>query len=122
MRMGFTMRQQVVAAIHAKVLRLNSAAVAHANSGTIINLASNDVRRFDEGFSFWLFCWAGPLEAAMVLLMVSLELGFVPAICGMAAMLAVIPLQVGCCGCLGCGGFLAATMFWMCLVLCITLG
>ncbi|KAF6260228.1 P-loop containing nucleoside triphosphate hydrolase protein [Scenedesmus sp. NREL 46B-D3] len=93
MRMGFSMRQQVVAAIHAKVLRLNSAAVAHANSGTIINLASNDVRRFDEGFSFWLFCWAGPLEAAMVLLMVSLELGFVPAICGMAAMLAVIPLQ-----------------------------
>lgn len=94
MRMGFTMRQQVVAAIHAKVLRLNSAAVAHANSGTIVNLASNDVRRFDEGFSFWLFCWAGPLEAAMVLLMVSLELGFVPAICGMAAMLAVIPMQV----------------------------
>jgi hypothetical protein len=33
----------------------------------------------------------------MVLLMVSLELGFVPAICGMAAMLAVIPLQVGAC-------------------------
>eukprot|EP00879_Flechtneria_rotunda_P017481 GHRR01018328.1.p1 GENE.GHRR01018328.1~~GHRR01018328.1.p1 ORF type:complete len:1541 (+),score=583.94 GHRR01018328.1:446-5068(+) len=93
MRMGFTMRQQVVAAIHAKVLRLNSAAVAHANSGTIINLASNDVRRFDEGFSFWLFCWAGPVEAAMVLLMVSLELGFVPAVCGMAAMLAVIPMQ-----------------------------
>eukprot|EP00878_Enallax_costatus_P014214 GHUV01014868.1.p1 GENE.GHUV01014868.1~~GHUV01014868.1.p1 ORF type:complete len:677 (+),score=122.01 GHUV01014868.1:181-2211(+) len=93
MLMGFTMRQQVVAAIHAKVLRLNSAAVAHANSGTIINLASNDVRRFDEGFSFWLFCWAGPLEAGMVLLMVSLELGFVPAIAGMAAMLAVIPLQ-----------------------------
>lgn len=70
MRMGFTMRQQVVAAIHAKVLRLNSAAVSHANSGTIINLASSDVRRFDEGFSFWLFCWAGPLEAAAVLVMV----------------------------------------------------
>jgi hypothetical protein len=41
-----------------------------------------------------LFCWAGPLEAVGVLIMVSLELGFVPAICGMAAMLAVIPLQV----------------------------
>jgi hypothetical protein len=45
MRMGFTMRQQVVSAIHSKVLRLNSAAVAHANSGRIINMASNDVRR-----------------------------------------------------------------------------
>lgn len=55
---------------------------------------SNDVRRFDDGISFWLFVWAGPLEAALVLLMVSLELGFVPAVCGMAAMLAVIPIQV----------------------------
>jgi hypothetical protein len=52
------------------------------------------VRRFDDGISFWLFVWAGPLEAALVLLMVSLELGFVPAVCGMAAMLAVIPIQV----------------------------
>lgn len=174
MKAGFTMRQQVVAAIHAKVLRLNSAAVGHANIGRIINLArcaaaavtgqsrqtcksahvgicrpgccnpgsglgaaapawqlcaaptctmsaaggtpvsvsvcvchervvccalhscrSNDVRRFDDGISFWLFVWAGPLEAALVLMMVSLELGFVPAVCGMAAMLAVIPIQVG---------------------------
>lgn len=55
---------------------------------------SNDVRRFDDGLSFWLFVWAGPLEAVLVLLMVSLELGFVPAVCGMAAMLAVIPIQV----------------------------
>jgi hypothetical protein len=55
---------------------------------------SNDVRRFDDGISFWLFVWAGPLEAALVLMMVSLELGFVPAVCGMAAMLAVIPIQV----------------------------
>lgn len=33
MRLGFLMRQQVVAAIHAKVLRLNSASVAHASTG-----------------------------------------------------------------------------------------
>ncbi len=45
MRMGFTMRQQLVAAIHSKVLRLNSAAVVHANSGLVFNLVSNDVRR-----------------------------------------------------------------------------
>jgi hypothetical protein len=45
MRMGFTMRQQLVAAIHSKVLRLNSAAVVHANSGLVVNLVSNDVRR-----------------------------------------------------------------------------
>lgn len=94
MRVAFCMRQQIVAAIHAKVLRLNSASVATASTGHVINLASNDVRRFDDGVPFWLFIWAGPLETAMVLLMVSLELGFVPAICGVAAILSVIPIQV----------------------------
>jgi ATP-binding cassette subfamily C (CFTR/MRP) protein 4 len=93
MRMGFTMRQQVVAAIHQKVLRLNSASVVHANTGHIVNLASNDVRRFDDAVPFWLFIWAAPLETAAVLLMVSLELGFVPAICGVGACLSVMPLQ-----------------------------
>lgn len=44
MKGGFTMRQQVVAAIHAKVLRLNSAAVGHANMGRIINLARCVIR------------------------------------------------------------------------------
>ncbi|KIZ02657.1 hypothetical protein MNEG_5307 [Monoraphidium neglectum] len=34
MRLGYIMRQQVVSAIHAKVLRLNSASVAHASTGT----------------------------------------------------------------------------------------
>jgi hypothetical protein len=33
MRLGYVMRQQVVAAIHAKVLRLNSASVAYASTG-----------------------------------------------------------------------------------------
>jgi hypothetical protein len=45
MRMGFNMRQQLVSAVHSKLLRLNSAAVAHANSGLVVNLVSNDVRR-----------------------------------------------------------------------------
>jgi len=39
MKAGFTIRQQVIAAIHSKVLRLNSAAIGHANIGRIINLA-----------------------------------------------------------------------------------
>ena len=53
MRIGFRMRQQAIAAVHAKVLRLNSAAVVSANSGRIVNLVSNDVRRFDDLAPFW---------------------------------------------------------------------
>ena len=35
MRMGFNMRLQAIAAVHAKVLRLNSAAVAGVSPGTV---------------------------------------------------------------------------------------
>ena len=60
-----------------------------------MNLVSNDVRRFDEAMPFWVFLWAGPLELAMVALMISLELGAAAAFAGIAALLALIPLQVG---------------------------
>ncbi len=36
----------------------------------MVNLVSNDVRRFDDAVPFWLFLWAGPIELCMVLLMV----------------------------------------------------
>ena len=59
MHTGFLMRQQVVAAVHGKVLRLNSASIAHVSSGHVVNLVSNDVRRFDDAMPLWVFLWAG---------------------------------------------------------------
>jgi hypothetical protein len=149
MRLGYLMRQQVVAAIHAKVLRLNSASVAYASTGGrprraapggqgragqallpgarrlrgartcalpsagapprqqaltlspapatghVVNLASNDVRRFDDALPFWVYVWSAPLETLLVLVMVARELGWVPAVAGVSVLLAVLPLQVG---------------------------
>ncbi|PNH03030.1 Protein kintoun [Tetrabaena socialis] len=48
---------------------------------------------FDDIMPFWIFLWAAPLELAMVLLMVSLELDFLSALAGVATSLAMIPLQ-----------------------------
>lgn len=93
MRLGYVMRQQVVAAVHAKVLRLNSAAVARASTGHVVNLASNDVRRLDDALPFWVYTWSAPLETLMVLVMVAKELGWAPAAAGVGAVLGVIPLQ-----------------------------
>ncbi|GAX75678.1 hypothetical protein CEUSTIGMA_g3121.t1 [Chlamydomonas eustigma] len=90
---GFRMRQQCVAAVHGKVLRLNSAAVSHVSSGHVVNLISNDVRRFDDAMPFWVFLWAGPIEVVAVLVMVSMDLGFLPALAGIAATLLLIPIQ-----------------------------
>jgi hypothetical protein len=36
MRMGFTMRQQAVAACYAKVLRLNSSSIADISAGKVL--------------------------------------------------------------------------------------
>ena len=55
---------------------------------------SNDVRRFDDAGPFWIFLWAGPLELVCVLLMVSLQLGFLAALGGVSTLLLLIPVQV----------------------------
>lgn len=44
---------------------------------------------------FWVYTWSAPLETLLVLVMVAVELGWGPAAAGVAAMLAVMPLQVG---------------------------
>ena len=54
--------------------------------------------RFDDFGPFWVFIIFGPLETLIVLLMISLEIGFVPAICGVGTLLAIVPLQAGLAG------------------------
>ena len=44
-RMGLGMKQQAVAAVHEKLLRLNGATLGHLSRGQIVNLVSNDVQR-----------------------------------------------------------------------------
>ena len=70
MRMGMRMRCQMIAQIQDKVLRMNGASLAGIASGKIINLVSNDVRRFDEAGTFWVFLIAGPLELVAVFCLV----------------------------------------------------
>ena len=92
-RMGILQRLQVTTAIHAKLLRLNSASVATISAGQIINLISNDARRFDDYGCHLPFLIFGPLELLIVLLLVSLKLGIVPAIAGLGFTLLVFPIQ-----------------------------
>jgi len=93
MNSGFLMRQALVASVHAKMLRVNAATVAAVSPGHIVNLVSNDVRRFDDAVPFWIFVWAGPLEAAIVLAMVAAVVGPAAAFSGVGVLLCVIPLQ-----------------------------
>ena len=60
----------------------------------VVNLVSNDVRRFDDAGPYFTFLWAGPLEVVCVLVMVGAQLTFPAAIAGIATLLLLIPLQV----------------------------
>ena len=62
--------------------------------GQVVNLVSNDVRRFDDSAVFWVFLWAGPLELMIVLALLIELLGPAAAFAGIASLLLVIPLQV----------------------------
>ncbi|DBA75192.1 TPA: hypothetical protein ACH3X1_010497 [Trebouxia sp. C0004] len=90
---GFMMRQQAISAIHAKMLRLNSASIAAVSVGKVVNLVSNDVRRFDDIGPYYMHIWAGPLEVICVLVMVGAQLTFPAAIAGIATLLLLIPFQ-----------------------------
>ncbi len=61
----------------------------------IVNLVSNDVRRFDDTGPFWVFLICGPVELIAVLVLVGLRLGFPAAVAGVSALLLLIPTQVG---------------------------
>ena len=57
---------QVTAAVHAKLLRLNSASVSAVSAGQIVNLVSNDARRFDDYSPHVPFLVLAPIELGMV--------------------------------------------------------
>ncbi|EFN52562.1 hypothetical protein CHLNCDRAFT_138549 [Chlorella variabilis] len=95
MRLGYDMRQQAVAAVQAKVLNLNSVAVGDQTAGKIVNLVSNDVRRFDDALPFYNFLlmvglW---LELMIVFVLVGAKLGYWASLAGVATLLALIPTQ-----------------------------
>ena len=66
-------------------------------SGQVVNLVSNDVRRFDDMGPYSMHIWAGPLEVICVLVMVGSQLTFPAAIAGIATLLLLIPFQVAYC-------------------------
>lgn len=93
MRNGMRMRAQMIAAIQRKVLELNASKLAVVTSGRVVNLVSNDVRRFDEAGVFWPFLIVGPLELIAVFVLIGSQLGYLASFAGISTLLMLIPLQ-----------------------------
>eukprot|EP00210_Caulerpa_lentillifera_P008112 g7746.t1 len=90
---GWKMKMSMTAAIHAKLVTLNSSSVSKITTGNVVNLASNDVQRFFDASVFWPYLIIAPIETILVLIMLSFVLGFLPAISGLSCVLLLVPLQ-----------------------------
>eukprot|EP01025_Chloroclados_australasicus_P012522 TRINITY_DN1575_c0_g2_i1.p1 TRINITY_DN1575_c0_g2~~TRINITY_DN1575_c0_g2_i1.p1 ORF type:complete len:228 (-),score=3.13 TRINITY_DN1575_c0_g2_i1:245-928(-) len=60
MRLGFWGRQQAIDIVYHKLLRLNGQTIGDVSSGQVINLVSNDARRFEDACTFWVYLIIGP--------------------------------------------------------------
>ncbi|CAH1248177.1 ABCC4 [Branchiostoma lanceolatum] len=75
MQQGWRMRVACCGLIFRKALKLNNSALMKSNTGQIVNLMSNDVNRFDQGFMFFNYLWIGPLEILTVTVLLYRDLG-----------------------------------------------
>lgn len=78
--------------IYRKILRMSTSSIDGGQIGKIINLLSNDLRRFDEGILRLFNLWLAPLAAVAFFAAIYMEIG-VAAFIGMGFLLGFIPVQ-----------------------------
>eukprot|EP00937_MAST-01D_sp_MAST-1D-sp2_P003699 g3699.t1 len=93
MRGGFNMRMAVTGLVHAKLLRLSGAALQAATAGSVLNVVSNDVQRFDQFTPAIHFLWSAPLDLVAIVTLVALEVGAAACFAGVSVVFLSVPLQ-----------------------------
>lgn len=93
MHLAMKLRVACSSLIYRKTLRLSKAALAQASVGQLVNMLSNDVSKFDQGFVLAHFSWVGPIQCAVGTYLLYREIG-VSAFFGIGLLLSFIPVQV----------------------------
>ncbi|XP_074520424.1 ATP-binding cassette sub-family C member 4 [Halichoeres trimaculatus] len=91
-RAGMKIRVAMCHMIYKKALCLSNSAMGKTTTGQIVNLLSNDVNKFDEVTIFLHFLWVGPLQAAVVVGLLWLEIG-ASCLAGMVVLMFLMPMQ-----------------------------
>ncbi|EDV43276.1 uncharacterized protein Dana_GF16604 [Drosophila ananassae] len=91
-RVGSRVRLACTGLVYRKFLRVSVAADTSGVSGYAIALMATDLPTFNEAFYNFHELWRGPLEGAVFVYIIYQLIGW-PAIVGLAAILAFIPLQ-----------------------------
>ena len=90
---GMQMRTVCITAIYRKVLRIRHSELSSTSTGHIINLASNDVYKFEMGILFWNFYWISPLIVILSMVILILYIGPIGLV-GIFYILLHAPLQI----------------------------
>lgn len=92
MHISMKMRVACCSLIYRKSVRLSRTALAQTTVGQIVNLLSNDVSKFDQGFILIHYIWIAPIETAVGTYLLYKVIG-VAAFSGIAFLLLFVPLQ-----------------------------
>uniref|UniRef100_A0A8C2NXL5 ATP-binding cassette, sub-family C (CFTR/MRP), member 4 n=1 Tax=Capra hircus TaxID=9925 RepID=A0A8C2NXL5_CAPHI len=91
-RTGMRLRVATSHMIYRKALRLSNSAMRKTTTGQIVNLLSNDVKRFDQVTTFLHYLWVGPLQAIAVTALLWMEIE-ISCLAGMAVLIILLLLQ-----------------------------
>lgn len=79
-------------AVYRKILRLSRTALGNTTVGQMVNLLSNDVSKFDQGFVLAHFIWVGPIQVAVGTWLLYRVIGMA-SLFGVAFLVTFVPLQ-----------------------------
>ncbi|OTF77184.1 hypothetical protein BLA29_002535 [Euroglyphus maynei] len=89
---GMRLRTSFISAIYRKALTLSNASRKHTTTGEIVNLMSVDAQRFVDILPFLNLIWSSPLQIALTVYFLWMELG--PSVlAGLGVMVLMIPIN-----------------------------
>ena len=92
MHISMKLRVSCSSLIYRKTLKLTKTALGQTTVGQLVNLLSNDVSKFDQGFVLAHYAWIGPIQAAIGTYFIYRQIQ-VAAFAGMGFLLFFLPLQ-----------------------------
>lgn len=91
--LGFKIKIAVCSLLYRKSLKLGCNALGNTASGQIVNLMSNDLRRFNEIIMYLQYYWSAPFVTLIALCIVYYQTGFYSVVVCFFSIFCFIPLQ-----------------------------
>lgn len=92
MQLGMRVKVACCSLIYRKALKLSQGALANSTIGKMVNMLSNDVRRFDALFIHFHTFWSGPIQVTVIACLLYFTVDPI-ALSGISLLIAFLVLQ-----------------------------